>query len=279
MSEPFGKLYDRFAADYERVRVPRFRPFVKQLLRLYDTRPGSWVLDAGCGTGLAATLVAPRVGHGGKIIGIDASEAMLDIARAKARNFGFAQCEFRRGDVQQLDFADGAFDVVICSFALWGDPAHLFQEFFRVLKKNGALLFQDWSGDADAVMSAYNAVASKYRVETTDAAHLALRAAFAEHTAWWGSVRSVDQYTVPLRAAGFSQIHGEPCDSAMQFANAEELLEFINLGIQPQGELGFMDDAQRAAFNADALQALQPFTGGGKVVFEKRALQAVARKG
>jgi len=278
MSELFGRVYDTFAAEYERARVPRFRAFVKQLLRLYDTRPGSWVLDAGCGTGLAATLVAPRVGHGGKIIGIDASEAMLELARAKARNFGFDQCEFRRGDIRRLDCADSAFDVVICSFALWGDPAHLFHEFFRVLKKEGALLFQDWSGDADAVMAAYNAVASKYRVETNDAAHLALRAAFAEHTALWGSVRAVEQYAPLLRAAGFGQIHGQPCALPMQFANADELLEFINLGIQAQGELRFMDAAQRAAFNAQALQALQPFASDGKFVYEKRALQVVARK-
>src|SRR5581483_2876047 len=114
-AKDFGVLFDDFATDYERTRVPRFRPFVKKLLQLYDTRPGSQVLDAGCGTGLAATLVAPRVGQGGRVLRLDASEQMLEIARHKAQSFGFTQCEFVEGDVTRMDLPDASFDLVISS--------------------------------------------------------------------------------------------------------------------------------------------------------------------
>lgn len=273
-----GQLYDSIAADYERVRVPRFRPFAKKLLSLYDTRPGSRVLDAGCGTGLISVMVAVRAGHGGQVIGVDASAEMLAIARAKARGFGFDQCEFRQGDMQALEFADNTFDLVVCSFALWGNPATLFAEFLRVLKKGGVLLLQNWSFDNDPVLAAYDGVAAQYRPAVPDGELAAMRAARAEHGAEWRALSAPDDYAQALRAAGFVEAHGGWCELPMSFANTGELLEFLNLGVWRGRELATLDADTRITFTAEALEALQPFASSGKVVIQKRALQAAARK-
>jgi ubiquinone/menaquinone biosynthesis C-methylase UbiE len=278
MSNALAALYDSIATEYERVRVPRLRPFVKRLLQLYDTRPGSWVLDAGCGTGLAAVLVAVRAGHGGKVIGIDASEGMLEIARTKARGFGFDQCEFRAGDLRALDFPDDTFDLVVCSFALFGNPASLFREFLRVLKKGGVLLLQNWSFENDAVLAAYNDVFSKYRSPQPDAVLEEMRAARRAYQSEWDVLREPNDYANAVRAAGFTEAHGGWITLPMQFANTNDLLAYLNLGVWRSAELAAMDADTRAKFSAEALQALESFSKDGKVVMEKRAVQVAGRK-
>lgn len=277
MKEQWGALYDEIAADYERVRVPRFRPFVKKLLQLYDTRPGSWVLDAGCGTGLAATMVAVRAGHGGKVIGIDASAAMLEIARAKARGFGFDQCEFRAGDVRALEFADETFDLVICSFALWGEPHALFQELRRVLKPRGVLLLQEWARETDEPTRLYDAVLDHYRLMTPDATLAELRAARDAQYAAWQSLTDPTAYAQALRAAGFTETRAEWCALPVQFADAAELRVFLDLSFANFPEVNALDAATRASFERDASNALGAL-GDGKIVFEKRAVHVAARK-
>ena len=277
MSDLLGKLYDEIAPEYERVRAPRFRPFAKSLMRLYDTRPGSLVLDAGCGTGLVSTMVAPRAGHGGKVIGVDASAAMLEIARANARGFGFDQCDFRLGDIHALEFSDDTFDLVVSSFALWGEPASAFREFRRVLKPRGVLLLLEWDRDADAVTTTFNDVLAKYRVAAPDASLAAARAMLDEFRAQRASLREPKDFVDALRAAGFGEAHGGWDTQPMQFANADELFTFVNLGWAHYAEWAHMDADTRARFRADAVNALQAF-GSGKIVLDKRALQLAARK-
>lgn len=274
---PFSQQYDLMATDYERVRVPRFRPFVKELLRLYDTRPGSWVLDAGCGTGLVATMVAVRAGHSGRVVGVDASPAMLEIARTKAHGYGFDQCEFHHGDVRALEMPDGIFDVVVCSFALWGEPAALFQEFHRVLKPGGALLLQNWVGEPEEAAKLYNAVLDKYRVTAPDGALSEFRAERAAERAGWQALGDPSAYAHALRAAGFPGPRVEWCALPLSFANANELREFFDLAVGNFAEVNALDANARERFRQDAAAALATL-GAGKIVLEKRALQIAARK-
>ena len=133
-----AETYDALAPTYARVVAPIYRPLAKRLLQLVDLRPGWQVLDAGAGTGLVALLAAPRVTKSGKIIGIDASDKMLEIARGKAAQFGFSQCEFRVGNLEALDLPDAQFNAALSEFALhYTDPAKSLREFYRVLVPGG----------------------------------------------------------------------------------------------------------------------------------------------
>ena len=85
---------------------------------------GERLLDVGCGPGEAALALAQDLGVGGEVVGVDASESMLRVARSNA---GAARCRvrFTLGDACSLDEPDDAFDVARSERTLqWlADPA------------------------------------------------------------------------------------------------------------------------------------------------------------
>ena len=61
-----------------------FQPFEDLLVEAASARPGSCVLDVGCGTGSTTLAFARRVGANGRSVGVDISEPMLALARERA---------------------------------------------------------------------------------------------------------------------------------------------------------------------------------------------------
>ena len=102
---------------------------------------GARVLDAATGTGVVALAAAKAAGPGGRVVGVDLSEEMLARARQKAGDAGMGWVEFITGDATRLDFADGSFDFVFCSSALFFMPDMLaaVKEWRRVLRPGGWL--------------------------------------------------------------------------------------------------------------------------------------------
>lgn len=273
----FAEIYDEFAADYERTRVPRFRPFVKTLLQLFDARPKSSVLDLGTGTGLAATYMAPRVGHDGRVIGVDVSEKQLEIARLKAKSFGFTQCDFRLGDANDLDFSDGEFDLVISSFALNGEPAVLFKEMRRVLKGNGGvLLCQEWSPPQAAPEATYDELFRSHRVGLPAerlGRHRAAREELREH---WEALASAEDYARLLKEFGFRQVRGHTEVIPQHFENAKAYLEWRGLEPVHKEELEAMAPAAKEQFLDQAVGALTRFETEKGLIFDWAVVQIVA---
>lgn len=107
---------------------------------------GSTVLDVGCGSGASAIPAAEIVGPAGRVVGIDLAERLLALARAKATERRLANVEFIRGDMEQLEFADGAFDAVVCVFAIFfvPDMARQVRELWRRLRPGGRLAITTW---------------------------------------------------------------------------------------------------------------------------------------
>ncbi len=106
---------------------------------LAGIQPGDTVIDLGCGAGLDVLLAAARTGPRGRVIGIDASAALLDRARANAAKAGIAHAEFREGRIEALPLADASADWVIsnCVVNLSMDKPAVFAEIARVLKARG----------------------------------------------------------------------------------------------------------------------------------------------
>jgi ubiquinone/menaquinone biosynthesis C-methylase UbiE len=277
-AQVFAEIYDSFAADFERTRVPRFRPFVKKLLQLFDTRPRSSVLDAGTGTGLAATLVAPRVGHEGRVIGVDVSEKQLEIARQKARNFGFTQCVFLIGDVNALDFPDGEFDLVLCSFALHGLPVHLFSEFRRLLNPDrGVLLCQDWGTTRAAPELAYDDLFRSNRVRQPDERLTRFRAAREQHLRNWESFATPANYERVLSEVGFRQAQGHTETILQHFEDGKAYVEWRGLETVHRAELKAMEPEVRDQLLQAAVEELRAFETEMGLDIEWTAIQMVAR--
>ncbi len=128
------RYYDEFSVSYERHRHSGYHAFIddleSSLVRRYVT-PSSTVLEAGCGTGLVLSRIAPHVR---RAIGVDLSAGML--RQAQTRKLHVVQ-----GSVTALPFADASFDMV-CSFKVLAHVEQIglaMSELARVLRPGGFL--------------------------------------------------------------------------------------------------------------------------------------------
>ena len=108
-------------------------------------REGYVVLDLGAGAGNDAFIARRLVGQEGRVIGVDMTEAMVERARTNAQKLGYANVEFRLGEIEDMPVEDGTVDVVIsnCVLNLVPDKARAFAEAFRVLKPVGHFCVSD----------------------------------------------------------------------------------------------------------------------------------------
>jgi ubiquinone/menaquinone biosynthesis C-methylase UbiE len=90
-----------------------YRPeFMPLLMDYLGAGPGMRILDVGCGTGFLARLLA-RTLDDVQVVGLDADEKMLDLARHMLEREGLTdRVELQQGDAYQLPFSDETFDLV-----------------------------------------------------------------------------------------------------------------------------------------------------------------------
>jgi SAM-dependent methyltransferase len=114
----------------------------RELARMAAIKPGEQILDAGCGIGGPARLLAAE--HGARVRGIDLSGDFIAIARALSKKSGIA-VEFEQADALKLPFGDGTFDLVWTQHASMNiaDKTGLYRELRRVLRPGGRLAFHD----------------------------------------------------------------------------------------------------------------------------------------
>jgi ubiquinone/menaquinone biosynthesis C-methylase UbiE len=104
-------------------------------------QPGHTVLDVGCGHGASAALLAQRVGPSGRIVGIDASRAMIAEARRRFDHIALPVA-FHVGDALALPFENASFNAARSDrvFMFLEDPGRALAELVRVTKPGGRIV-------------------------------------------------------------------------------------------------------------------------------------------
>jgi SAM-dependent methyltransferase len=108
-------------------------------------KPGDTVVDLGSGAGNDCFVARSLTGDTGKVIGVDFTERMIEKARENAKKLGYANVEFRQGDIENLPLGGGVADVVVsnCVFNLVPNKKQAIAETFRVLKTGGHFSISD----------------------------------------------------------------------------------------------------------------------------------------
>lgn len=137
-------MFDRIAPVYDRLNTlmtfgqdGRWR---RAAVDACGLRPGDRAIDVACGTGRLTIALAERVGPFGRVVGVDRSTGMIELARAAARDL--VQVEFVVADALALPVEDGSFDAATIAFGLRNLPDFEagFRELARVVRPGGRVV-------------------------------------------------------------------------------------------------------------------------------------------
>ena len=116
-------------------------------------KDGETIVDLGSGAGIDVFLSANKVGGSGKVIGIDMTDEMLEKGRRNAKENGYTNVEFRKGDIEKrIPVDDNSVDLVIsnCVINLTTNKVDTFKEVHRILKQGqGRMVISDLITDKE----------------------------------------------------------------------------------------------------------------------------------
>lgn len=260
-----------WAEVYEHYLVPRlFGPWGQQLLDRVAPRPGEHVLDVACGTGICARLAAERVGPSGRVVGVDATPAMLAVAAGSTANIE-APAEWLEGDAAALPVPDAAFDLVVCQQGMqfFSDRAAALAEIRRATKPGGWVALSVWL-DIERCPG-FARLAEALIDHVGGEVGPAMRAPFS--LADSGVLRGL------LAEAGFADVRITRAFGELRSPSAARFLwEYATAApwlVEPFLSLG--DDA-RQALTDDYTTTMRPYTDNEGIIFPLEAHVAVARR-
>lgn len=221
-----------------------------------DVKPGEHVMDAGCGFGDTACMLAERVGSQGEVVGIDCCEQFLEFGREEASKRGLNNVKFVQSDLEKYS-VDCEFDLVFARFGtmFFTNPVAAFRNLRSALHPGGRLTNIVWRCSADNPwLSAAKAVVLHHLPPPGDNAETCGPGPF--------SMADQDVVTAQLRAAGFECVRFERVDAAIRMGNDIDDAIGFQLALGPAGEVvreaGHLAAQKEAAIRADLAALLRP---------------------
>jgi len=144
--EVFQSIAPKYDKMNDIISFRRHKAWREFAMRRMNVRPGSSAVDLCCGT-CDWTIALARAGAE-RVVGLDFSEAMLEIGRRKIGQAGLAdRIELHHGNAMSLPFADNAFDYATIGFGLRNVPdlRQVLREMIRVVKPGGLVVSLDVS--------------------------------------------------------------------------------------------------------------------------------------
>ncbi len=138
-----GEIWGARARDWAAVQEPNWLPIYTEVLKRIGAGPGIRLLDVGCGAGGALTIAREL---GAEVSGLDASEALVEVARER-----LAGANITIGEMEELPFQDEEFDLVtgFYSFQFAADIVRALSEARRVCGAGGRVIALVWGRRED----------------------------------------------------------------------------------------------------------------------------------
>jgi ubiquinone/menaquinone biosynthesis C-methylase UbiE len=256
-------------------------PVSDQLIRSAGITSGQTVLDVATGTGQPALTIAKIVGQNGKVIGVDLSPEMIEVAKEEAAHQGLTNAFFKVVKDESLSmFSDNTFDSVVCRNGLMfmPDPVKALKAFLRVLKPGGKASVTVWgSPDKSPVMAVVMKTISKHVPDMKQPS-----AAAASGTPGGPfSIPSVDMLRDYFLKGGFFNFNAEKIEvTVAQTDTAEQLWQGMT---EVTGFLVIllskMPEEKKLAIKKDVIEALRKiFPSSDPVKFTGELILGTAAK-
>jgi ubiquinone/menaquinone biosynthesis C-methylase UbiE len=257
--------WDKASLAYERFWRRQLAPAQERLLALADIAPGAHVLDIACGTGLVTFPAARTAGATGRVVGVDLSQEMVNLAAEEARTLGFTQVQFERMDAEALSFDAASFDVVLCALGLMyvPDPLKALTEMHRVLRPGGRAVAAVWG--------------ARDRCGWAEIFPIVDRRVASEVCPMFFQLGTGDVMNSVLRTAGFDAVRVDRIATTLEYASADEAVGAAFAGGPVALAYSRFEAHARNEVHAEYLDSLAPYRATGGAGYEVPGEFVVAR--
>lgn len=253
-------------------RVERMlEPLSARLLSHAAPRSGERVLDVGCGGGVTSAACASAVAPGGRVLGVDVSAVILDVARGRYGNV--PNLSFALGDAATMALEAGGFNLLVSRFGVmfFPDPVAAFTNLRAALVPGGRLAFICWRAldenpwMADCVRAAFTVLPRPEPQAPTAPGPYA----FADPA----RLREI------LARSGYEAISLDPLDQPLDLGSIDDaVVQMTRMGLAASA-FAAASTADQAAVVAAIRETLKPHARGGSVRMASATWLVGARRG
>jgi len=209
------QTFNTVAEGYDKPALRFFVNSAEHLAASLRLQGNERVLDVATGTGANALALARRL-PGGHVTGIDFSEGMLKLARAKAERAALRNVDFAGMDMQEISFPDVSFDIATCAFGIFfvEDMEGQLEHIARKVRTGGKVVATGFYDDAFHPL----AEMLSQRLESYGVARPALS---------WKRIATEEKFAALFAGAGLQDVAVQRQSAGYHLRDANEWWELV----------------------------------------------------